>query len=119
MSKKAKLSGGGIRSNKNVNVGVKGGKRTTNVVSVEAVSELGARTPFKKPPLVKGTPNDFVPMGNTLAASCGQGPGGGRTLYGQGGSQGQHGKTAPGEGGKEGRADRGSRAILGEPKSKV
>jgi hypothetical protein len=112
-------SGGGIDSNKRREVGYKGGKRTLNAVSVESVSVIGARTAYPKPPLVKSTPNDFVPMGNTLAASCAQGPGGGRKLYGQGGSQGTYGKAAPGEGGTEGRADRGERAILGPPKSKV
>jgi len=108
---KGKLSGGGIRGNKNVKVGVKGGKRTLDAISLEAVTGLGTRTAFPKPPLVKSTPNDFVPMGNTLAASCKAGPGGGRTLYGQSGSQSQHGKPSPGEGRME--------AILGEPKSKV
>ena len=38
-----------------------------------------------------------VPLGNTVAKNVGKGgPGAGRTLYGQCGSQGQHGPSAPG-----------------------
>jgi hypothetical protein len=106
-------SGGGITSNKRREVGYRGGKRTLDAVSVQAVSELGARTAYPKSPLVKSTPNDRVALGNTLAASCPQGPGGGRTVYASG-YQDQHGAAAKGEGGIQGRADRGSRAILGE-----
>jgi hypothetical protein len=106
-------SGGGIDGNKRREVGYRGGKRTLDAVSVQAVSELGARTAFKKPPLVKSTPNDFVPLGNTLAAACPLGPGGGRTVYASG-YQDQHGAAAKGERGMQGKADRGSRAILGE-----
>jgi hypothetical protein len=106
-------SGGGIDSNKRREVGYRGGKRTLDAVSVQAVSELGARTAYPKGPLVKATPNDFVPLGNTLAASCPQGPGGGRTVYASG-YQDQHGAAAKGEAGMQGKADRGSRAILGE-----
>jgi hypothetical protein len=91
-------SGGGIQSNKRREVGYRGGKRTLDAVSVQAVSELGARTAYKKSPLVKSTPNDFVPLGNSLAAACPQGPGGGRTVYASG-YQDQHGAAAKGEGG--------------------
>jgi hypothetical protein len=105
-------SGGGIQSNKRREVGYRGGKRTLDAVSVQAVSELGARTAYKKSPLVKSTPNDFVPLGNSLAAACPQGPGGGRTVYASG-YQDQHGAAAKGEGGIRGAADRGPRQILG------
>jgi cytochrome c5 len=107
-------SGGGIDSNKRREVGYKGGKRTLDAVSVQAVSELGAQTAYKKAPLVKATPNDRVALGNTLAASCPQGPGGGRTVYASG-YQDQHGAAAKGEPGMQGsKVDRGPRAILGE-----
>ena len=105
-------SGGGIDTNKRREVGYRGGKRTLDAVSVQAVSELGARTAYPRTPLVKSTPNDFVELGNARAASCPQGPGGGRTIYASG-YQDQHGAAAKGEGGIRGAADRGSRAILG------
>jgi hypothetical protein len=106
-------SGGGIDTNKRREIGYKGGKRTLDALSVQAVSDLGQRTAFKKPPLVKATPNDFVEMGNTRAASCAQGPGGGRTIY-KSGYQALRGPVSQGEGeGNRAKADRGPRAILG------
>jgi hypothetical protein len=117
MSKKVR-SGGGIDSNKRREIGYKGGKRSLNDISVEAVVGLGTRTAYPKPDLVKATPKDFVALGNTMTSPCGP-KGQGRTLYGQGGSQSQYGKPAQGEGGMQSPVDRGSRAILGEPKSKV
>jgi hypothetical protein len=108
----------GIQSNKLKEVGYRGGKRTVDVISPEAVSELGMRTAFKKPPLVKSTPNDFVPMGNTMNKPCGS-QGEGRTVY-KTGFQSLTGPVAKGEGeSAKDKADRGPRAILGEPGSKV
>jgi hypothetical protein len=107
-------SGGGIRSRVVKKVGVRAGSRTTNVISPSAVDMIGQQTSFKKPDLIKATPQDRAPMGNELAASCGQGPGGGRTVY-RSGYQDQHGKPAQGETGIVGGADRGARAILGPP----
>jgi hypothetical protein len=106
-------SGGGITSNKRREVGYKGGKRTLDAISPAGVDQLGQATSFKRDPLVKSTPNDRVALGNTLAASCPQGPGGGRTVLPHG-YQDQHGAAAKGEPGMQGKADRGSRAILGE-----
>jgi hypothetical protein len=90
-------SGGGIDGNKRREVGYRGGKRTLDAVSVQAVSELGAQTAYKKAPLVKSTPNDRVALGNTLAASCPQGPGGGRTVRPHG-FQALSGPVSQGEG---------------------
>jgi hypothetical protein len=90
-------SGGGISGNKRKEVGYRGGKRTLDAVSVQAVSELGARTAIERAPLVKSTPNDFVPLGNELSANIKCGPGGGRTIY-KSGYQDLHGKASPGEG---------------------
>jgi hypothetical protein len=110
-------SGGGIRGNKVRQVGVRTGPPRTDVVSVEAVSELGARTAFPKPDLIKGTAPQ-VRSGNDVAASTICGPGGSRTIY-KSGFQALSGKVSQGEGEREGKADRGPRAILGEPGSKV
>jgi hypothetical protein len=106
-------SGGGLTMSKNVSPGYRGGKRTLDAISVEAVVGLGTRTAYPKPDLVKAKPADFVEMGNTRAASCAQGPGGGRTVY-KTGFQSLRGPVSQGEGNMEGRADRGVRAILGE-----
>jgi hypothetical protein len=89
-------SGGGIRSNKRREVPVRTGPPRTNVVSVQAASELGARTAFAKPDLYKGTAAQ-VPMGNETSANIKCGPGGGRTIY-RFGTEGIHGKVSPGEG---------------------
>jgi hypothetical protein len=112
-------SGGGIQSNKLVQVGVRAGKRTLDAVSPAGVDQLGQATSFKRDPLVKSTPKDFVELGNALVNNVGEGgPGKGRTVY-PCGYQAQTGPAAKGEGGTEGRADRGSRAILGAKGSKV
>jgi hypothetical protein len=86
----------GIQSNKLKEVGVKVGPPRTNIVSPEAVSELGMRTAFKKPDLYKGTAPQ-VRSGNDVAASTVCGPGGSRTVY-ERGISGVHGKASPGEG---------------------
>jgi hypothetical protein len=90
-------SGGGISGNKRKEVGYKGGKRTLDAVSVQAVSELGAAVGYKRAPLVKATPNDRVELGNTLAASAVCGPGGSRTIY-KTGYQDLRGPVSRGEG---------------------
>jgi hypothetical protein len=111
-------SGGGITSNKLRQLGVRGGKRTLDAVSPSAVADLGAAVGYKREPLVKSTPKDFVPLGNDLATNVGKGgPGTGRNIY-PSGFQCQTGAAAKGEGGIQGRADRGSRAILGPPPNK-
>jgi hypothetical protein len=46
----AKLSGGGIQSNKNVSVKVRAGPANTNVVSPGGVSQLGSATGSKPRP---------------------------------------------------------------------
>src|SRR5690348_6566882 len=111
-SGKAK-SGGGYTSNKRTEVKVRAGKRTLDAVSPSAVADLGAAIGYKRVPLVKSTPKDFVPLGNSLVNNVGAGgPGTGRTVY-PSGYQCQTGPAAKGEPGMQGKADRGSRAILG------
>jgi hypothetical protein len=111
-------SGGGITSNKLVHPKMRGGKRTLDAVSPSAVADLGAAVGYKRTPLVKSTPKDFVPLGNDLATNVGRGgPGTGRNIY-PSGFQCQTGAAAKGEGGIQGRADRGPRAILGPPPNK-
>ena len=110
-------SGGGLTVNKLRQVGVKAGPARTDVVSVEAVSGLGTRTAFPKPDLIKRTAPQ-VRSGNDVAASTVCGPGGSRTIY-RTGFQALSGKVSQGEGERKGKADRGPRAILGEPGSKV
>jgi hypothetical protein len=112
-------SGGGYLSNKHRSVGYRSGPPRTNVVSVQSVAEQGMAINWPRQPLVKGTAPQ-VRSGNDLAASCPQGPGGGRTIYKTGFQQ-LRGPVSQGEGdGHIARSDRGERAILGEaPKGKT
>jgi hypothetical protein len=89
-------SGGGLTVNKLRQVGVKAGPARTDVVSVEAVSDLGMRTAYARPDLFKRTAEQ-VRSGNDVAASTVRGPGGSRTIY-KSGYQDLHGKASPGEG---------------------
>jgi hypothetical protein len=108
-------SGGGLTSNKLVRPSIRGGKRTLDAISPSAVADLGAAIGYKRQPLVKSTPKDFVALGNELATNVGQGgPGTGRTVY-PSGYQCQTGPAAKGEGGTQGAVDRGPRAILDAP----
>jgi hypothetical protein len=101
----AKLTGGGIQSSKRVEVGVRGGKPTTNVISPRGVSEYGYATPGKMrqgahsgvntSQLVKTGTASQVPSGNAVAASTVCGVGGSRTIYKSGG-QGIHGAPVQG-----------------------
>jgi hypothetical protein len=107
-------SGGGATSNKRREVPIRPGSRTLDAINPAQPDYLGQATAFGKGPFVERTPKDFVALGNSLTNNVGAGgPGKGRTIY-PCGYQAQTGKAAPGEGGIEGRADRGSRAILGE-----
>jgi hypothetical protein len=117
MAKTTILSGGGIRSNKNVKVSVKAGPARTNIVSPASADQLGQSLAFKRDALPKGTAPQ-VAMGNATALTAGQGPGAGRTVM-KFGSQGVHGPVAQGEAGIQGTADRGNRAILGNRGSKT
>jgi hypothetical protein len=111
-SGKAK-SGGGITMSKNVRPKIKAGPPRTEVISPSGVAAIGASINYPRQPLVKGTAPQ-VPSGNQVAAETVCGPGGSRTVY-KSGYQDLHGKASPGEGGIRGAADRGERAILGEP----
>ena len=101
----AKLSGGGITSNKLVRPGVRSGPPSTNKISPRGVSQYGYATgsKMKEPgsfttensalPVNQGT-GAQVPMGNAVALNVkGGGPGTGRTLY-RSGSQAVHGPVA-------------------------
>jgi hypothetical protein len=89
-------SGGGITSNKLVNVGVKSGPPRTNIVSPASADQLGQAVAFKRDPLPKGTMAQ-VPLGNQLATNVGAGgPGKGREVH-KCGSQGQWGPPNRGE----------------------
>jgi hypothetical protein len=93
MAKAKAVSGGGERSNKLVQVGVKSGPPRTNVVSPASANQLGASVAFRKDPLPIGTAPQ-VPLGNALATNVGAGgPGKGRTVQ-KSGSQGLHGPVA-------------------------
>jgi hypothetical protein len=88
-------NGGGIQSNKLVNVGVKAGPPRTNIVSPASASQLGRSVAFKRDPLPIGTASQ-VPLGNQLATNVGKGgPGAGRDVH-RSGSQGQHGPAVSG-----------------------
>jgi hypothetical protein len=99
----AKMSGGGLTSNKLVRPGVKAGPANTNVISPRGVSEYGYATPGKMrqgahsgqntaQPVKTGTASQ-VPSGNAVAAATVAGPGGSRTVY-RAGVQGTHGPVA-------------------------
>jgi hypothetical protein len=91
MTKAHGVSGGGIASNKNVNVGVRAGSRSTNAVSTAVLDHQGRRVVNidRLPPLE--TPvKAAVPLGNEVALNVkGGGPGVGRTVM-KTGSQGCH-----------------------------
>jgi len=104
-----KLTGGGIQGNKNVKVGVRAGPPSTNVISPRGVSQYGYATGSKMSGTghyttgntalpVKERTAAQVPLGNALTNNVGPGgPGTGRTLYGQGGTNRQHGPAVPGQ----------------------
>ena len=89
----AKLSGGGISGNKNVNVGVRTGSPSKGS-SPSAADQLGQSTAFRKEQVDAGRGYDGAKYGNELALNVGKGgPGTGRTTH-HSGSQGQHGPVA-------------------------
>jgi hypothetical protein len=100
----AKLSGGGLTSNKLVRPGVKAGPANTNVVSPRGTSQLGASQSGKMRQgahtAINTSLNVFErkaaeqPLGNAVALNVGKGgPGTGRTIY-PSGYQGTHGPVA-------------------------
>ena len=90
-------SGGGVTMNKNVRVGVRAGPASTNVINPKRTSQIGTAVDSRAVERVKAGTASQVPLGNQLAANVGKGgPGAGRTLYGQCGTQGMHGAPAPG-----------------------
>jgi hypothetical protein len=109
--------GGGYGSNKHVRVPVKTGQpaRQYHQGGVSQFGEsVGAHTTNKGESNYRGdkvrgefrapgTPGS-IPLGNQIATNVGcGGPGTGRTLYGQSGSQGTHGQPAPGNAPAKGR----------------
>ena len=103
-------SGGGIGMNKNVQPPVRtgSGSKSTRPAGVAMFGQMqGSHTTNRR------TESDYrgerlhndksfqpVPFGNAVALNVkGGGPGTGRTLYGQSGSQGCHGQPAQGAGG--------------------
>ena len=105
-----KLTGGGYGSSKVVHPGIKSGSPNLTAYSPRGISQLGYSpgstlsktgaftTQNSALPLSDGQRRDFVPMGNQLATNVGKGgPGAGRTLYGQSGTQSVHGSVAQGQ----------------------
>ena len=83
-------SGGGIRSNKVVSVGIKTGKPGRGVrpgdaamIGIQRITTTGPSAPQGSAKAIS------VPLGNELTKGT-TGPGGGRTIHGCG-SQGRHG----------------------------
>jgi len=100
--------GGGINTRPHVRTPIKAGPPNTKIISPAAASRQGLSQgdhvteggTVKRPydPLVAGT-RPQVPSGNQVAlnaAGSKAGPGAGRILHGQSGSQGQHGPANPG-----------------------
>jgi hypothetical protein len=104
----AKLSGGGINSNKRVEVGVRTGSRTADKISPGGVSQFGSGVGDRpRPggghtgqntaqPVFVGTKPQAAMLGNAKATDVGKGgPGSGRTIY-RTGYQCQHGTPVQG-----------------------
>jgi hypothetical protein len=101
-------SGGGIGMNKNVTAPVRtgSGSRGTHPGGVAQLGQhVGDKathgnpkgTGYRGEPLHNNRSFQTVPFGNEVALNVkGGGPGAGRTLYGQSGSQGCHGQPAAG-----------------------
>jgi hypothetical protein len=107
-------SGGGLTSNKLVNVGVRTGS-PSKATSPAAASQLGQSTAFKKETVDGGGRGDRSPvlLGNAKALAVGKGsPGADRDVH-RSGSQGTWGSVVAGEPEQGSTADRGPRAILG------
>jgi hypothetical protein len=92
------IPAGGIHSNKRVDVSMRTGGGV-HAKSPAGVSQIGsAVAPQSVEPVDAGRGFKPVPFGNEVAKNVGSGgPGTGRTLYGQGGTQGTHGPVAQGE----------------------
>src|SRR5262249_8222749 len=93
MTKTKSKAGGGVNSRQVRKVGLRTGPNSTNRVSPCAVNQLGNHLGNAKAvePIYAGTMKQ-VPLGNTLATNVnGGGPGKGRTLYGQSGTNAQRG----------------------------
>ena len=91
----AKITGGGIQSNKNVSVGQRLGSPSKGS-SPGAADQIGQATAFKKEQVNAGRGYDGSQYGNSLATNVGKGgPGTGRTVH-HCGSQGTHGATVAG-----------------------
>jgi len=100
--------GGGLNTRQHVKPTVRGGPPNTKIVSVSAAGSIGrskgdhsteggGKTVARpKDPLIQGTRSQ-VPSGNAVALNVGKGgPGAGRVLHGQAGSQSQHGPANQG-----------------------
>jgi hypothetical protein len=103
------VSGGGINSRVVKQVDIKSGSPNLTAYSPRGVSQIGASqgstldrsgsftTKNSALPLSEGQKRDFVPLGNSLTNNIGAGgPGTGRTLYGQSGTQSVHGPVVQG-----------------------
>lgn len=101
-------SGGGATMNKNVRVPIRSGSPNIKKANPDVVSNIGRSignhssegggktTQRPNQPLYQET-KDRAPLGNQLVNNVGAGgPGAGRILHGQSGSQGQHGPVNPG-----------------------
>src|SRR5215475_717251 len=90
-------SGGGVTMNKNVRVGVRAGPASTNVINPKRTSQIGTAVDPRAVERVRAGTASQVPLGNQLATNVGKGgPGTGRTLYGEAGTQGMHGSSVAG-----------------------
>jgi hypothetical protein len=88
-------SGGGLTSNKLVNVGLRTGSPSKGS-SPAAADQIGQSTFFTKEKIDAGRAYNASQLGNALATNVGAGkPGAGRTVH-HCGSQGTHGPVNPG-----------------------
>src|SRR5262249_12397978 len=87
-------SGGGLTSAKAKKVAVSYGRSSTNIVSKDAVRELGQSLHYKATPLYSGI-GPQPDSGNMVAVKTDCKPGGSRTVYARGTNQ-VHGPVAKG-----------------------
>ena len=106
MAMKGHIPGGGIASNKRVEVPVRTGSGSKGVspgwvgqkgqMQGNHITDRGRGTGYRGEEKFTGRNFQPVPFGNEVALNVGGGgPGKGRTLYGQSGSQGQYGSGGP------------------------
>jgi hypothetical protein len=96
MNKGRATSGGGASSNKRVEKPVVYGNRSVEASLESSASQIGSALGFRGDPVTGKPARAADDLGNYRAATCAEGPGGGRDVY-KSGYQALHGTPAKGE----------------------